>query len=166
MIDLGLTKLAIIGVVALVVIGPEKLPKVARTLGSLYGRAQRYIHDVKAEVSREIELEELRNIQKEVQEAAKDVKADVEEAMTETELEIRAAFNSAPTSTILSNQFMTTPSPDKLAKKARDFRRKKLARTAAVPIWYKQRNTGKTHVTSASARVAKHRPASKFYSFY
>ncbi len=60
MIDLGLSKLAIIGVVALIVIGPEKLPKVARMAGSLYGRAQRYLHDVKAEVSREIELDELR----------------------------------------------------------------------------------------------------------
>ena len=61
MIDLGLSKLAIIGVVALIVIGPEKLPKVARMAGSLYGRAQRYLHEVKSEVSREIELEEPRD---------------------------------------------------------------------------------------------------------
>ena len=54
MIDLGLTKLAVIGVVALVVIGPEKLPKVARMAGTLYGRAQRYLNEVKTEVSREI----------------------------------------------------------------------------------------------------------------
>ena len=53
MIDLGLTKIAILGVVALVVIGPEKLPKVARMAGTLYGRAQRYLHEVKSEVSRE-----------------------------------------------------------------------------------------------------------------
>jgi sec-independent protein translocase protein TatB len=59
MIDLGLSKLAIIGVVALIVIGPEKLPKVARMAGTLYGRAQRYLHEVKSEVSREIELDEL-----------------------------------------------------------------------------------------------------------
>jgi sec-independent protein translocase protein TatB len=70
MIDLGLTKLAIIGVVALIVIGPEKLPKVARMAGTLYGRAQRYLNEVKSEVSREIELEELRNLHKEVQDAA------------------------------------------------------------------------------------------------
>ena len=57
MIDIGLSKLALIGVVALVVIGPERLPKVARMAGSLFGRAQRYINDVKAEVTREIELE-------------------------------------------------------------------------------------------------------------
>ena len=59
MIDLGLSKLAIIGVVALIVIGPEKLPKVARMAGTLYGRAQRYLHEVKSEVTREIEPTEL-----------------------------------------------------------------------------------------------------------
>jgi sec-independent protein translocase protein TatB len=64
MIDLGLTKIAIIGVVALIVIGPEKLPKVARMAGTLYGRAQRYLHEVKSEVSREIELDELRHLKK------------------------------------------------------------------------------------------------------
>ena len=66
MIDIGLTKIAMIGVVALVVIGPEKLPRVARMAGSLFGRAQRYINDVKSEVSREIELEELRKMQKDI----------------------------------------------------------------------------------------------------
>jgi sec-independent protein translocase protein TatB len=60
MIDLGISKLAMIGAVALIVIGPEKLPKVARTVGSLLGKAQRYVADVKAEVSRSIELEELK----------------------------------------------------------------------------------------------------------
>ncbi|NTX22943.1 Sec-independent protein translocase protein TatB, partial [Burkholderia cepacia] len=57
MLDLGLSKMALIGVVALVVLGPERLPRVARTAGALFGRAQRYINDVKAEVSREIELD-------------------------------------------------------------------------------------------------------------
>ncbi len=61
MIDLGISKLALIGAVALIVIGPERLPKVARTVGALVGRAQRYINDVKAEGSREVELEELRD---------------------------------------------------------------------------------------------------------
>ena len=70
MIDLGLSKLALIGVVALVVIGPEKLPRVARMAGSLFGRAQRYINEVKSEVSREIELDELRKMHKDMQEAA------------------------------------------------------------------------------------------------
>ncbi|MEG2033309.1 MAG: Sec-independent protein translocase protein TatB, partial [Janthinobacterium sp.] len=81
MIDLGLSKIAIIGVVALIVIGPEKLPRVARMAGTLYGRAQRYLNQVKSEVSREIELEELKNLQKEVQDAAHSVKQSVEKSM-------------------------------------------------------------------------------------
>ena len=81
MIDLGLSKIAIIGVVALIVIGPEKLPKVARMAGTLYGRAQRYLNQVKSEVTREIELEELKNLQKEVQDAAHSVKQSVEQSM-------------------------------------------------------------------------------------
>ncbi|MDB5794916.1 MAG: tatB, partial [Noviherbaspirillum sp.] len=76
MIDLGLSKLALIGVVALVVIGPEKLPKVARMAGTLFGRAQRYISEVKSEVSREIELDELRKMHAEMREAARDVEKD------------------------------------------------------------------------------------------
>ena len=78
MIDIGLTKLALIGVVALVVIGPERLPKVARMAGTLFGRAQRYINDVKSEVSREMELDELRKMHKDVQDAASDLEDDVE----------------------------------------------------------------------------------------
>ena len=83
MIDLGLTKLAVIGVVALIVIGPEKLPRVARMAGTLYGRAQRYLNDIKSEVSREIELEELKSLHKTVQEAAHNIKSDVENSISQ-----------------------------------------------------------------------------------
>ncbi len=62
MIDLGLSKMALIGAVALIVIGPEKLPRVARTVGSLWAGAQRYVADVKAEVNRSMELDELRKM--------------------------------------------------------------------------------------------------------
>src|SRR4051812_2685933 len=86
MIDLGLTKLALIGAVALIVIGPEKLPAVARMAGSLFGRAQRYINQVKAEVNREIELDELRKMQKDVQE----VTSSLEQDMAEVEYEVAA----------------------------------------------------------------------------
>ena len=67
MFDLGLSKLAVIGVVALIVIGPERLPKVARTVGTLLGRAQRYLADVKAEVNREMQIDELRAMRDHVQ---------------------------------------------------------------------------------------------------
>ena len=62
MIDFGFDKIALIGAVALIVIGPEKLPRVARTVGHLLGKAQRYVADVKAEVNRSIELEELKKM--------------------------------------------------------------------------------------------------------
>jgi len=60
MIDLGISKMALIGAVALIVIGPEKLPRVARTVGTLLGKAQRYVADVKNEVNRSMELDELK----------------------------------------------------------------------------------------------------------
>ena len=96
MIDLGLTKLAVIGVVALIVIGPEKLPKVARMAGTLYGRAQRYLNEVKSEVSREIELEELKNLQKEVQDAAHSIKSDVENSISQNVAEVENAWYDNP----------------------------------------------------------------------
>jgi Tat protein translocase TatB subunit len=58
--DVGFSELMVIAVVALIVIGPERLPRVARTMGHLFGRLQRYVNDVKADINREIELEELR----------------------------------------------------------------------------------------------------------
>ncbi|CAB1369765.1 Sec-independent protein translocase protein TatB [Denitratisoma oestradiolicum] len=66
MFDVGLTELMVIGIVALIVIGPERLPRVARTVGTLMGRAQRYFADVKSEVNRELQLEELRRMQEEM----------------------------------------------------------------------------------------------------
>lgn len=73
MFDVSLTELMVIGVVALIVIGPERLPKVARTVGHLLGRAQRYVNDVKSDIQREIELDELRKFKSEMETAAQDV---------------------------------------------------------------------------------------------
>jgi len=158
MIDLGLSKLAIIGVVALVVIGPEKLPKVARMAGTLYGRAQRYLHDVKSEVSREIELEELRNLQKTVQEQAQTIKADVEQSIAQNMAEVEGAFRvDDPVTDSYGNDFSSV-STEHVARKAKEFRRKRLVRTSAIPLWYKQKNGGRTHVVSGAARVARFRP--------
>ncbi|RJF99659.1 Sec-independent protein translocase protein TatB [Noviherbaspirillum saxi] len=150
MIDLGLTKIALISVVALVVIGPERLPKVARMAGTLFGRAQRYINDVKSEVSREIELEELRKMQKDMQEAASSVEQTIAQNVAELQTEVQEA---------LSNPLQDPPTPDQINVKAKDFRRKKLARTSAIPSWYKKQNGHRTRVISGAARVAKFRPA-------
>lgn len=158
MIDLGLSKIAIIGVVALIVIGPEKLPKVARMVGSLYGRAQRYLSEVKSEVSREIELEELRSIQKEVQDAAHSIRSDVETSMAQNIAEIESDWRDTPS--------LASATPEHLTQKAREFRRKKLLRSSAIPAWYKQRHGGKMHVMSGAARVAKYRPGAKSHSSF
>ena len=161
MIDLGLSKLAIIGVVALIVIGPEKLPKVARMAGTLYGRAQRYLHEVKSEVSREIELDELRNLKKEVEETAQTIRSDVESAVKGSMDDVESAWRDLPSSTT------PTATMSDLERKARDFRRKKLVRNSAIPGWYKQRHGGKSHIISGAARVKKFRPrATSTSSFF
>ncbi|UVW28645.1 Sec-independent protein translocase protein TatB [Massilia sp. H6] len=161
MIDLGLSKIAIIGVVALIVIGPEKLPKVARMAGTLYGRAQRYLHDVKSEVSREIELDELRNLHKEVHESAQSFKDDFQHSVSSQVDEVEALWDGREATSAhsgsSSSSFLSTSD---IERKARDFRRKKLVRTSSVPTWYKHRNGGKTHVLSGAARVRKFRPSS------
>lgn len=159
MIDLGLSKLMLIGVVALVVIGPEKLPKVARMAGSLFGRAQRYINEVKSEVSREIELDELRKMQKDVQEAASSVEQSISQAISQTENGLNSAWRDATDDGALTNPLLATPSPDQIAVKAKNFRRKKLARSSAVPAWFKHQSAHKTRIISGAARVAKYRPA-------
>jgi len=87
MFDISFSELAVIGVVALVVIGPERLPKVARTVGHLMGRAQRYVNDVKADIQREIELDEFRNLKQTMDDAA----AELNTSMRETENSIRSA---------------------------------------------------------------------------
>jgi sec-independent protein translocase protein TatB len=163
MIDLGLSKLAVIGVVALIVIGPERLPKVARMAGTLYGRAQRYLHEVKSEVSREIEMEELRNLHKEVQETAQSFKTEVESFGAEVENtvsshvgEVQSAWRgdtSASSSTLVTS--------DDIERKAREFRRKKLVKTSSMPAWYKNRQGTRQHVLSGAARVRKFRPGRK-----
>jgi sec-independent protein translocase protein TatB len=80
MFDVGFSEIVVIAVVALVVIGPEKLPKTARTLGVLFGRLQRYVGEVKADINREMELDELRKLQSEMQGAARDLEQTVASA--------------------------------------------------------------------------------------
>ncbi|AMO98422.1 twin arginine-targeting protein translocase TatB [Collimonas arenae] len=160
MIDIGLTKLALIGVVALIVVGPEKLPTVARMAGSLFGRAQRYINEVKSEVSREIELEELRKMQKDVQEAASDIEQSISQSISETKHSLHAAWDD--NLEVGANGNTTDQlKVEQLAIKAKSFRKKKLARSSAIPAWYKQQNGYRASVLSGAARVAKYRPASQ-----
>lgn len=91
MFDLGFTELMVIALVALVVIGPERLPRMARTLGHLAGRMQRYVSDVKADINREVELDELRKMRDSVQEAASGFETSVTTELNRTESEMNAA---------------------------------------------------------------------------
>ena len=88
MFDIGFTELLVIGVVALIVIGPEKLPRMARTVGHLAGRLQRYVSDVKADINREIELEELRKMRDSMQQAATNFETSVQSELNQTEQEL------------------------------------------------------------------------------
>ena len=157
MIDFGFDKLALIGAVALVVIGPEKLPRVARTVGHLLGKAQRYVADVKAEVNRSIELEELKKMKTHVEEAARDVEQKVNSEIREASDTFEQSWQDA-TSGLISSGYedpsgyatpvSTTPRPKK------NWRIKR----SAVPQWYKQRQGVRRHVQSGAARVARFRP--------
>ena len=147
--------MALIGVVALVVIGPKDLPKVARMAGSLFGRAQRYINEVKSEVSREIELDELRKMQKDVQDAAQDVEQSIAQGMAQTENDLNSAWNGHGHDG--DSALLNPPTTDAISVKAKNFRRKKLARTSALPAWYKNRHGHRARVISGSARMARHR---------
>jgi sec-independent protein translocase protein TatB len=89
MFDIGFSEIVVIGVVALVVIGPERLPKTARTVGLLFGRLQRYVNDVKADISREMELDELRRLQREMQGAAQDFEHSVKAAANDVATGVR-----------------------------------------------------------------------------
>src|ERR671924_1472025 len=88
MFDIGFSELLVIGVVALIVIGPQKLPRVARTAGHLLGRLQRYVADVKADINREIELDELRKMRDSMQQAASNFESSVQSEVAKTESEL------------------------------------------------------------------------------
>lgn len=88
MFDIAFSEMLIIAVIALVVIGPEKLPKVAKTVGHLLGKAQRYVSDVKSEINREMEIDELRKLQAEMQAAATKVEGDVQTTLRDAEFDM------------------------------------------------------------------------------
>ncbi|HZS68789.1 MAG TPA: Sec-independent protein translocase protein TatB [Burkholderiales bacterium] len=91
MFDIGFSELLVIGIVALIVIGPQKLPGVARTVGHLLGRLQRYVADVKADINREIELEELRKMRDSMQKAASEMQSTVDAELSKTADELNKA---------------------------------------------------------------------------
>lgn len=95
MFDIGFSELVVIALVGLIVIGPERMPKVARTVGHLLGRLQRYVADVKADINREMQLEELKKLQAQVAEQARDVERQVNEQMKTVEAELNQSILAA-----------------------------------------------------------------------
>lgn len=89
MFDVGFSELVVIAVVALIVIGPERLPRVARTAGHLLGRLQRYVNDVKADINREMQIEELKRLQSQVQESARELQDAVSAQLQSTQASIK-----------------------------------------------------------------------------
>ena len=162
MIDLGISKLALIGAVALVVIGPEKLPRVARTVGTLLGKAQRYVADVKAEVNRSMELDELRKMKESVESAAKDVESSIQSGASDFEKSWQEA-----TAGLEGSAEASSDNSDALHRIGTDlypvYRHPKKnwrVKQGAMPQWYKARAGVRTRAQSGAARVARFRPRS------
>lgn len=149
MFDLGLSKIALIGAVALIVIGPEKLPRVARTVGTLLGKAQRYVSDVKAEVNRSIELDELRKMKDTVENAAREVETAVHNTTASVEEGLSTALE-APAFEPLAEP----PGVPEYKHPGKKWRLKQ----GAVPQWFKARSGVRRHALSGAARVARYRP--------
>lgn len=135
--------MALIGAVALIVIGPEKLPRVARTVGALIGKAQRYVADVKAEINRSMDLDELKKMRETVEDAARNV----ENSIQTTASDFEQSWTDA-TDTALEPEAPVYKHPNK------NWRLKQ----GAMPHWYKARNGVRTRALSGAARVARFRP--------
>ena len=156
MIDLGVSKIALIGAVALIVIGPEKLPRVARTLGTLLGKAQRYVSDVKQEVNRSMELDEFKKMKEDVEGAARDVEnsihtsaSDFEESWAENNNS--TGIDTPATSSVALGSTEIFPAYKNPKKNWR-------LKSGATPQWYKARSGVRTRALSGAARVARFRP--------
>lgn len=153
MIDLGISKMALIGAVALIVIGPEKLPRVARTVGTLLGKAQRYVADVKAEVSRSMELDELKKMKETMEGAVRDAGSTLRENASDFEKTWAEATDMGSNS-----QTSDMPTFPESYPAYRHPNKKWRVKQGATPNWYKARTGVRTKALSGAARVARFRP--------
>ena len=150
MIDLGVSKIALIGAVALIVIGPEKLPRLARTIGTLLGKAQRYVADVKQEVSRSMELDELKKMKETVEGAARDVENSIQTNASDFEKSWSETAGGSNSSSSLPGM--------EIFPEYKHPKKKWRLKTGATPQWYKARSGTRTRTQSGAARVARFRP--------
>jgi len=148
-IDIGVTKIALIGAVALIVIGPEKLPRVARTVGTLLGKAQRYVADVKAEVNRSMELDELKKMKETMEGAARDVENSIQTSASDFEKQWQETTGEASAA---------LPEPPPAVPEYKHPKKNWRLKQGAVPQWYKARSGVRTKALSGAARVARFRP--------
>lgn len=141
--------MALIGAVALIVIGPEKLPRVARTVGTLLGKAQRYVADVKAEVNRSMDLDELKKMKETMEGAARDVHQSIQTNVSDFEKQVSDDGSSA----------LAAPDYDyaQVPEYKRPQKRWRL-KQGATPQWFKARTGVRTKALSGAARVARYRP--------
>ena len=144
MFDISFSELLVIGVIALVVIGPERLPKVARTVGHLLGRAQRYVSDVKGDIQREVELDELKKMKEEMENAARDMTS----SMQETENSIRGSLDVKAVDDFAENAYQSNTSPTIASAAATD------ATTDATTATTTNTTTATTADTSTVATTA------------
>jgi sec-independent protein translocase protein TatB len=162
MLDLGLTKMAVIGAVALIVIGPKKLPRVARTVGTLLGRAQRYVNDVKAEVNRVMDVDEFKRMRDTVEQAGREVQHSLHQVGTSIDREVSSVRTALSGSLIPSDNADSGAPAFEAATAAppqyQPPRKKWRVKRGATPQWYKARAGVRRHILSASARVARYRP--------
>lgn len=155
MFDLDFSKLAVVSAVALVVIGPERLPGVARTVGTLIGKAKRYVADVKSEVNRTMELDELKKMKETMESAARDVEQSVHTASSDFEKDW-AETTAGITSDSYTQAAFLPPVPQYQHPK-----KKWRIKRGATPHWYKVQNGVRTKAQSSAARVARFRPVVK-----
>ena len=161
MMDFGFDKIALIGAVALIVIGPEKLPRVARTVGALFGKAQRYVSDVKAEVNRSIELEELKKMKTQFEDAARNVEDTVRSEVNSASAAFESDWASVTSTTGSGTPGSSSRGSEDPALPPPSYERPKKnwrLKRGATPQWYKQRQGIRTKALSGAARVARFRP--------
>lgn len=158
MLDFGFDKLMLIGAVALVVLGPERLPKVARTVGVLVGKAQRYVSQVQSEVNRSIELEELRKMKAGVEEAAGDFGRSMQTSLDEARDTLQTSVGELGAGSRDGDHGSFYSDHTAYHRAAPPVRKNWRLKRGATPLWYKQRHGVRRHAQSGAARVARFRP--------
>lgn len=165
MIDLGLSKIAIIAVVGLIVLGPERLPKVARIAGTLFGRAQRYINQVKAEVTEQMnasELNELKDLAKSVNDDIKSAEEQVRQSWQATHQELNQTYQKLSGTSEAALQKPVDASAYQnalaIARARRTGRASWSVKSKRMPDWYKAQQRKPKRVLTEAARMKKHRP--------